>query len=205
MLSSSLGTVENLLKKVAEEAEQDLLLSLEQGYKQALEILEKAKSEADAETRKTSESKERQIETLRRRTLGKAELESRNRSLQLVEETVHKAFTEALTRLGGYSSKKYETALYDMLSEAADIVEAPQLRVACSSKDRSLMNKLMERLGKQRKIKLHLEDKPIDTAGGVRVTAFDGTVVYDNTVEARLERLKPVLRKRLADLFSKEG
>ena len=47
--------------------------------------------------------------------------------------------------------------------------------------------------------KLTLDDEVLHTIGGVKLESQDGTVRFDNTFEARLERARQELRKDVAN------
>ena len=75
-----------------------------------------------------------------------------------------------------------------------------------NSKDKEwLMKEGLERLCKEFDVKLKLADKTINCLGGCIVETSDGKISYDNTFEKRLERLKHILRIKVAIiLFGEE-
>ena len=46
-----------------------------------------------------------------------------------------------------------------------------------------------------------LSSETIDCLGGVKVKSKDGTMTFDNTLDAKIERLKPLIRKDIATQF----
>ncbi len=46
-----------------------------------------------------------------------------------------------------------------------------------------------------------LSQETIECLGGVKVKSKDGSMTFDNTVDARIERLKPLIRKEIATQF----
>jgi V/A-type H+/Na+-transporting ATPase subunit E len=46
-----------------------------------------------------------------------------------------------------------------------------------------------------------LSDQHIDVLGGIRIKSSDGTMTYDNTLDSRIERLKPLIRKNIAQML----
>jgi V/A-type H+-transporting ATPase subunit E len=54
-----------------------------------------------------------------------------------------------------------------------------------------------------KKVKISVSDEAIEALGGVKVKSKDGSVVYDNTLDSRIERLKPIIRKDIALMFTK--
>jgi V/A-type H+-transporting ATPase subunit E len=46
-----------------------------------------------------------------------------------------------------------------------------------------------------------VSDQYIDVLGGIRIKSSDGTMTYDNTLDSRIERLKPLIRKNIAQML----
>jgi V/A-type H+-transporting ATPase subunit E len=49
-----------------------------------------------------------------------------------------------------------------------------------------------------------LSDKPINVIGGIRVRSSDGSTTYDNTLDSRIERFKPLIRKNIVQMMRGE-
>jgi V/A-type H+-transporting ATPase subunit E len=49
-----------------------------------------------------------------------------------------------------------------------------------------------------------MSKKPIDISGGIRARSGDGTMTLDNSMESRIERLKPLIRKEIVQLLRSE-
>ena len=46
-----------------------------------------------------------------------------------------------------------------------------------------------------------LAPESIECLGGVKVKSKDGTMTFDNTIDARFDRMKPLIRKEIASKF----
>ena len=46
-----------------------------------------------------------------------------------------------------------------------------------------------------------LSSETIDCLGGVEIKSKDGSMAFNNTIDARIERLKPLIRKEIASKF----
>ena len=68
-----------------------------------------------------------------------------------------------------------------------------------------LVKKLTAFSDRQKKIKLTLSEKPIDAIGGVSVRSADLSLTYDGTLDSRIERLKPLIRKSIVQMLRGEG
>jgi V/A-type H+-transporting ATPase subunit E len=73
----------------------------------------------------------------------------------------------------------------------------------CATKDKKAVSSAVRKLNGGQ-VKLAFDDEPVDTIGGVVLTAADGSIKFDNTFEARLERMRPNLRKEVAGLLTAE-
>ena len=197
------SAIDNVVGKVVEEAKQEILKVLEAGKMEAEEILYQAQREAELEAGKILSSKDRQVESLTRRVIGSAELEARNKSLRMVEDSINKVFANALDKLKKNKPKEYKDAMKKMVEEALESVGSKKVVLSCNQEDRRLVQSLAKQAGKEKGFDVSVSVKALQCAGGVKAAAADGSISYDNTLEARLDRMRPVLRKAVADLFSK--
>ncbi len=187
------------LEKVSGEFEAEVLADLEAGRAEALAKVESARKEAAEASAKILETGEKQAESVKRQIIGSAELEARNAQLRSLERAVNEAFELAAKQISEASSASYEKAIGGLIEEGLGVI-GPRARVQCSSKDRKAVSSAIRRLGSSAKVTL--DDEPAETMGGVVLTTPDGTVRFDNTFEARLERMKPTLRKEVAAILT---
>lgn len=200
----SAATFEGTINKVADEAMREVMNGLKEGYQEAMAFLDDVERETLQEASRTLSEKSRQAETLKRQVIGSAELKTRNMVLQLIEEGVEKVFSEAKKRLEEMAAREeYKTALKRLVEESLEMIGAEELIILGNSRDIPLLKKLADEISKKKRVKLKVEGKPIKTCGGLKLSTPDGTVMYDNTFEARLERLRPVLRRDVAALFGR--
>ena len=197
------SAIDNVVGKVVEEAKQEILKVLEEGKLEAEEILYQAQREAELEAGKILSSRDRQVESLTRRVIGSAELEARNKSLRMVEDSMNKVFANALDKLKKDKPKHYKDSMKRMVEEALESVGSKKIVLLCNGEDKGIVEALAKQVGKEKGFDVSVSDKELQCAGGVKAAAADGSVTYDNTLEARLDRMRPVLRKAVADLFSK--
>ncbi len=184
------------LEKVSGEFQRDTLSDLEAGRKEALSRVEAVRKETEDAVAKILETATKQAESVRRQIIGGAELEARNAQLRALERSVNDAFDSATRRISDSKGAPYEKAMGLLIQEGLAII-GPRAKVQCSSKDRRIVASVVRKLGG----KISIDDEPIDTIGGVVLTTPDGSVRFDNTFEARLERTKPALRKEVAAIL----
>jgi V/A-type H+/Na+-transporting ATPase subunit E len=141
----------------------------------------------------------KQAESVKRQIIGAAELEARNAQLKSVEKAVNVAIELATKEIAGLSGSRHEEAIRRLIEEGLDVIGA-KAKVSCASKDKRAVASAIKKLGP--KAKVTLGDETVETIGGVVLTTPDGSVRFDNTLEARLERMKPTLRQEVAALLT---
>lgn len=198
--------MENVIRKVVGEASEEVKAIFEDGLKESLKVLEVSKSATIIEAEKMHESTKRQAETLRLRVLSGVELTTRNKQLELTEQMMNEVFQKAFERIEKITSPdRYKTSIKRLLEEGVDAIASKDLVVSCNKKDGKILKAVAEEVANERKVNIRVAEEAIESVGGVQVRSSDGTMFYDNTIEARMERLKPLLRKDIAPLFiSKE-
>lgn len=101
---------------------------------------------------------------------------------------------------------EYESLLAKLIKEAADEIEHLNLLIHLNEVDTKMMK---EGLSDNGLYSFQLEDinltigEPIDAIGGVILKTTDGSVEVNNTIDARLERFKSVLRSEVAEILFK--
>jgi len=187
------------LDKVAREFESEVVADLEAARAETLAKVDAVRKETAEAAAKILETGVKQAESAKRQIIGAAELEARNTQLRALEKAVNEAFDLAEKRISSSSGAPQEKAIRGLIQEGLDII-GPHARVQCASKDRRVVASVIKKIGG--KAKVSLDETPVDTLGGVVLTTHDGTVRFDNTFEARLERMRPTLRKEVAALLT---
>ncbi|MDG7008401.1 MAG: hypothetical protein JRN06_09210 [Nitrososphaerota archaeon] len=186
------------LEKVSGEFEAEVLAGLENGRKETLAKVESVRKDAAESVVKIVESSLKQAESVKRQIVGAAELEARNTMLRSLEKAVNEAIERATKEISASGGDGYEQALERLIQEGLDAI-GPNARVKCASKDRKAVASAVRKLSKAN---ITMEDEPVETIGGVVMTTSDGSVRFDNTFEARLDRMRPTLRKEVAALLT---
>lgn len=195
---------DNVVSKVVNDVKREILLSLENSHNDALEIIENTEQETNIKAAEILQSVDKLGDTLHSKIIGKAELKARNNSLQLIEETINKIFEESLKGLVNISSNKsYDKSMKKLLEEGLDAIGGKEFNISCNTKDVDLLKNISKEIQKTRKINIELSSKNLNCMGGVQVMNSDGSVIFNNTVEVRLERFKPLLRKQISDMLTK--
>jgi len=187
------------LEKVSGEFETEVLADLASGRSETLARIQAVRKETTEAVGKILETSEKQAQSVKRQIIGAAELDARNAQLRSLERAINEVFDLAAKQISLVSGVPQEQAVATLIREGLDVI-GPRAKVSCASKDRKAVSSAIRKLG--RKAKLSLDDGEIDTMGGVILTTPDGTVRFDNTFEARLERMRPTLRKAVAAILT---
>lgn len=188
------------LQKAASEFEGEVLTEMQEGRDQSLALIQASKKETAEDLSKILEASVKQAEALKRQIVGAAELEARNSQLRVLEEAVEEVFSSAMSQISKLEGKRYEAALKQLLTEAVDVI-GPNALVSTNPRDARELFSIAKGI-KGERTRLTPGDKRLETIGGVVLTTPDKTVRFDNTFEARLERLRPALRREVAAILS---
>ena len=188
------------LQKVASEFEGEVLTEMQQGRDQSLALIQASKKETADAVSRILETGDKQAEALKRQIVGAAELEARNSQLRVLEKAVEEAFSAAVSQIPKLEGKRYEEALKRLLTEAIEVI-GPNALVSTNARDAKDVFSIAKGI-KGERARLTPGDKRLDTIGGVVLTTPDKSIRFDNTFEARLERLRPILRKDVAAVLS---
>ena len=90
----------------------------------------------------------------------------------------------------------YAELVESLMREATDTLGSTEVVVYTSEKDRDVVGSVLNGFSGSQ-----LADDTIECLGGVRIVSTDGTMTFDNTLDARISRLKPLIRKQIAAKF----
>jgi V/A-type H+-transporting ATPase subunit E len=191
--------IADTLAKVSLEFESEMMADLEAWRAEALAGIESVRKETAGTVSKILETSAKQAESVGRQIIGAAELDARNAQLKSLESAVNNAFDFATKKISDSTSASYEKAMERLIQEGLDVI-GPRATIQCSSRDRKAVASALKKLDS--KAKVSLDEDAIETIGGVVLATPDGTIRFDNTFEARLERTKPTLRKDVAAILT---
>ena len=193
-------SAEYTLDKVSSEALNEILTELESAKSDAWEQAHSLMRETRAEVARILQDGERQSDSVRRQILGSAELEARNGALRALEEATNRIFQESLAAVS--KSPDYEKTLAKLISEGLQVI-GKEAVITCNVRDRKVVGSAIREMNKGGS-RLSLDEKSIEASGGVVLYSKDGTIRFDNTLEARLDRIKPQLRRDVVEMIESE-
>ena len=189
--------LETTIDKILTLSEKEISLSLDSSFDESLQTLTKSESKFEQEYDRIINEGKKEAEKIEKQIVGSSDLESRNKQLRLVAEYVQKAFDKAVEQIK--SSKhdaNYSKLIETLLTEAIDTLGTKEVTISTNSKDKEIVNSLLSKFPGSK-----LSSETIDCLGGVEVSSKDGSMSFNNTIDARLDRLKPLIRKEIATKF----
>jgi vacuolar-type H+-ATPase subunit E/Vma4 len=195
----SAATLDRVISEVVQEAFQTIMKSLDEAQAEALRIVSKTLDEFMRERAAIEEAGRAEREAARQRILSTAEIQAKNMAIAAVEEEVGKVFETALSRLAKEAAGDgFKQVMERLLDEAVELI-GKDIVVESNEKGIEMLREIVA--NKSYKVRITVSDKPIKTIGGLRAVSADGLTRLDNTLEARLERLKQSLRSEIAKMF----
>jgi len=203
-MSSSSSALERTVNKVLAQTEADLIKQLDYAYEESINNLESSKAKLQDEYQRIVNGAKKQAENLKRQIVGSSRLAARNKQLLLIEMSVNEAFENAKAKLATSDKQQnYRDLLTKMLEGSVSAIESENVIVECNKNDNNIVKESIKNLLDKRS-RVALSEQPINVIGGIRVKSVDGSVTYDNTLDSRIERLKPLIRKRIVQMFRGE-
>ncbi len=173
--------------KAKEEKNSILAEAKEKGEKTKSEILANAKKKAKAETD---------------RIVAEARVRARKEALKAREEAIEEAFIKATQEIEkATATLAFQKTLMRLIQESISLIGKERIELVLTSHDQKLLKAGdLEGMGNVR-----ISSEKLPGMGGVIVRTVDGSVEIDNTIETRIQRGKPDLRKKVAEVMFAEG
>jgi V/A-type H+-transporting ATPase subunit E len=203
---SSSSALERTINKVISQADADFITQIDSSYQKSLENLEASRTKLEAEYNRTLESAKKQADNLKRQIVGSSRLSVRNKQLILIEKAVNDTFEKAKTLLASSNKESgYRILMTKILKDSVKMINSEELIVECNKNDIKLIEKaIADSFNENNKLKIKISDHPINAIGGIRVKSADESMTFDNTLDSRIERLKPLIRKNIAQMLRGE-
>ncbi|HKG71852.1 MAG TPA: V-type ATP synthase subunit E family protein [Nitrososphaeraceae archaeon] len=203
---SSSSALERTINKVISQAEADFITQIDSSFQESLKNLAASRTKLEAEYNRILEGARKQGDNLKRQIVGSSRLSARNRQLVLIERAVNDTFEKAKTILASSNKENsYRLLMRKILKDSVTMIDSDQVIVECNKNDIELVEKaISDSFKDNNKIKIKMSDHPLNAIGGIRLTSADGSMTFDNTLDSRIERLKPLLRKSIAQMLRGE-
>ena len=201
----SSNSLERTIDKVLTQTESELISQIDSGAQESLAKLDSSRTKLQSEYEVIIESAKKEAENLKRQIIGSSRLSARNKELVLIESAINEIFRIVKEKLQSKSNDKlYKDLIRKMVEESISPLDSPEIIIECNKNDYDTVKKIVQDLSTDKKVKLTLSKKPIDIVGGVRAVSADGAMTLDNTLDSKIERLKPLIRKEIVQLLRGE-
>ena len=204
----SSGT-DKIVSSIMSEAQEKADVIIQDANADASAISEKAAKTAEAEKVKILENGKKQSDMRYQQIISEAKMNARRAELGAKEEVIDAAFNQAIGELKVKASsgdEEYTDSLSKMIKEAADEIGGDDLILQLNEAD---TQKFKDDLSSQGTDSFEIEGikftlgEPIDAIGGAVLKTANGDIEVNNTIEARLERFRSILRSEVAGILFK--
>lgn len=196
---TSSPALEKTVDKILNQSENELLASLTQSVEDSKNTLSNSLSMLEQQYDSILADAKKEADKLQKQIVGSSALEARNKQLLLVEESIEKVFTKAIEKLNLLvRNEDYTKLVTQLLDESVKALGTSDVIVECNSKDKSVIQSILSKFSGAT-----LSSNTINCIGGIIVKSKDGSMSFDNTIDAKIERLKPLIRKDIAVRFGR--
>jgi len=205
MSSGTSKIVESIMSVAQEKAD----VIIQDANAEVSAIQANAEKTAEAEKTKILENGKKQSDMRYQQIISEAKMNARRAELGAKEEVIDAAFNQAIGELKVKASsgdEEYKDSLSKMIKEATDEIGSDNLILQLNEAD---TQKFKDDLSSQGTDSFEIEGikftlgEPIDAIGGAVLKTANGDIEVNNTIEARLERFKSILRSEVAGILFK--
>ncbi len=194
---ASNSKLETTIDKILNQTGTEILSSLKSSLDETQEILSKSQSKLEQEYDRIVNEGKKEADKVQKQIIGSSDLESRNKQLKMVDDSVQNVFDKAIEKIKTIKrDDKYSKLINTLLEEATETLGTKDVTVYTNSADKKIVNSLLSKFpGKK------LASETIECLGGIEIKSKDGSMSFNNTIDARLDRMKPLIRKEIARKF----
>ncbi len=194
---ASNSKLETTIDKILNQTEIEIFSSLKSSLDETQETLSKSQSKLEQEYDRIVNEGKKEADKVQKQIIGSSDLESRNKQLKMLDDSVQNVFYKAIEKIKTIKrDDKYSKLINTLLEEATETLGTKDVTVYTNSADKKIVNSLLSKFpGKK------LASETIECLGGIEIKSKDGSMSFNNTIDARLDRMKPLIRKEIARKF----
>ena len=205
-MSSGTSKIVESIMSVAQEKADGII---QDANAEVSQINANAEKTAEAEKTKILENGKKQSEMRYQQIISEAKMNARRAELGAKEDVIEAAFNQAIGELktkAASGDEEYKDSLSIMIKEAADEIGGNDLILQLNEAD---TQKFKDDLSSHGSDSFEIEGikftlgEPIKAIGGAVLKTTNGDIEVNNTIEARLERFKSILRSEVAEILFK--
>jgi V/A-type H+-transporting ATPase subunit E len=192
-------SIDNITSKILSDAKNSADSSLMNAENTKQEIINKAKTEAEALIKTEAERAAKDVEDLKSRKVSAAELQGRKMLLSAKQEAIKNSFDATIHKLKAMPEDEYLNFLVQEILRIPDCEGS----IVLNAKDREnigerLVKTVNEKLGAE---KVALSEDTVETSGGFVLKR--GKVEINNTFETLLDAMRDELTGEIANVLFK--
>lgn len=200
---------DKIVSSIISEAQSNADAIIQESEKETALIIEEGEKEAVLEKEKILENAKKQANLKYQQLISEAKMNSRRAELEAREEVIESAFKRAeeeLQEIASSSSEEYKESLRKIIEEASIEIGGGDLVLSLKEEDidkiKNSIPAMENTIEGKTNTKTTLEiGESIKTIGGAIVKTKNGDVEVNNTIEARIQRYKKVLRSEVAKVL----
>jgi V/A-type H+-transporting ATPase subunit E len=194
---ASNSALESTIDKILKNTEKDILTNIKSGLDESQQKLDDAIPKLESEYDKIILNGKKEADKIEKQITGASDIEVRNKQLLALEEAVERVFSSALEQIANAErSGDYSNLVKTLINEAIQILGTSEVTIFTNTKDKDVVQSTVSQFSGA-----ELSSETIECLGGIKVKSKDGAMTFDNTIDARIERLKPLIRKEIAAKF----
>ena len=194
---ASHSALESTIDKILNNTEQSILENIKSGLDDSQQNLDDAVPKLEGEYDKIISNGEKEADKIAKQITGSSDIEARNKQLMALEDAVNKVFSTALDQITNADrGDDYSNLVKTLIEEATQILGTSEVIISTNAKDKDVVQSAISQFSGA-----ELSSDTFECLGGIRVQSKDGAMTFDNTLDARIERLKPLIRKEIAAKF----
>ena len=191
------SALEQTIDKILNQTQKEISSNIESALTDSYQTLDDSVPKLEQEYDKIIADGKKEADKIEKQIMGSSDIEARNKHLMALEEAVDKVFSQALDQIANADrSGDYSNLIKSLLDESTKILGTTEVVVFTNAKDKDAVQSALPNYPGS-----ELSSETIDCLGGIKVKSKDGAMTFDNTIDARLERLKPLIRKEIATKF----
>ena len=195
--AARLHPLENTINKILDQTEKTIISDVESALHDSITTLENSVPKLEQEFDKIISDGKKEADKIEKQIVGSADLEARNKQLMALEDAVTRVFEKSLDEIKNADrSGEYANLIKSLLDDATKILGTTNVVVHTNSKDKDVVSSTLSQFPGA-----ELSSELVDCLGGVIVKSKDGAMTFDNSIDARIDRLKPLIRKEIASKF----
>jgi V/A-type H+-transporting ATPase subunit E len=194
---ASNSSLESTIDKILKNTEATILSNIKTSLDDSQKVLDESIPKLEGEFDKIIADGKKEADKIEKQIIGSADIEARNKQLMALEDAVDKVFTKALDQIANSDrSGDYSNLIKSLLDESTQILGTSEIIVSTNTSDKDVVQSTLSQFPGS-----ELSSNTIDCLGGIIAKSKDGAMTFDNTLDARIDRLKPLIRKEIASKF----